>query len=122
MRHWLVAVVLVATGLGTAACGRRPVPQGGVAPPGPPADVVLSEWKIEVPPLRAGPVVLRVRNEGVVDHNLTIEGRPGADTGLVHPGATTVLAVRLDAATYTAFCNVPGHREAGMVAELRVTP
>lgn len=122
MRHWLVAVALVAAGLGTAACGRRAMSPGGASPPGPTVDVVLREWTIEVPPLRSGPVVLRVHNEGVVEHNLTIEGRPGADTGLVHPGATATLAVRLDTATYTVFCNVPGHREAGMAAELRVTP
>jgi hypothetical protein len=121
MRYWLVAVVLVAAGLGTAACGRR-MPPSGETPPGPVVDVVLTEWSIQTPPLRAGPVVFRVRNEGVVDHNLTIEGRPGADTGLVQPGATATLAVRLDAAIYTAYCNIPGHREAGMVAELRVTP
>jgi len=123
MRYSLVAVMLVAAGLGTAACGRRPVPPGGDAPR-PAIDVVAREWTFEPAPLnvRAGPVTFRVRNEGMVDHNFGIAQHPGAEVGGIKPGESKTLSVRLDAGTYTAYCSLPGHREAGMAAEIRVAP
>ncbi len=123
MRYSLVAVMLVAAGLGTAACGRRPAPPGGDASR-PPIDVVATEWALQPSPLtvRAGPVTFRVRNQGVVDHNFGIEGRPGAELGGIKPGESNTLSVRLEPGTYTAYCSLPGHREAGMVAEIRVAP
>jgi len=123
MRNSLVAVLLVAAALGTAACGRRPAPPGGEAPR-PPIDVVAAEWTFQPSPLtvHAGPVTFRIRNQGVVDHNFGVEGRPGAEVDGIKPGESKTLSVRLDPGTYTAYCSLPGHREAGMVAEVRAAP
>jgi len=123
MRYSLVAVVLVAAGLGMVGCGRRPIPPSGDAPRTA-IDVVATEWSFTPAPLnlRAGPVTFRIRNEGVVDHNFGIERRPGAEVGGIKPGESKTLTVRLDAGTYTAYCSLPGHREAGMAAEIRVAP
>jgi uncharacterized cupredoxin-like copper-binding protein len=123
MRHWLAAVVVTA-GLATAACGRRPMPPAGETPPGPVVSVVMKEWTIEPASLRVREVsvTFSIRNDGVVDHNFAIEGRRDADAGTIKPGEVKTLSVRLEAGTYTTYCNLPGHREAGMVAQLVVAP
>ncbi|GIU92009.1 MAG: hypothetical protein KatS3mg011_0915 [Acidimicrobiia bacterium] len=117
-----IAVVGIAT---------RPAP-AATEPAGPPGDasgtaepvvahIQLTEFAIEgdltVPP---GEVVLEVHNEGAVIHNVALEGGPvSADIG---PGESTNLELgRLEPGTYTLFCAIPGHREAGMVATLTVS-
>jgi uncharacterized cupredoxin-like copper-binding protein len=87
-------------------------------------DVVATEWRFEPAPIvaRAGRVTFRIRNDGVVDHNFTIEQRAGAEVSVIKPGETTSVSVTLQPGSYTAFCNLPGHREAGMVADVHVRP
>jgi FtsP/CotA-like multicopper oxidase with cupredoxin domain len=85
------------------------------------AHIELTEFAIRgdltVPP---GEVVLEVHNQGSVIHNVALEGGPvSADIG---PGESTNLELgRLEPGTYTLFCAIPGHREAGMVATLTVS-
>lgn len=67
------------------------------------------------------PVSIALSNRGVILHDITI---PGLQFQLVaQPGQRTLGS--LTAArpgTYEVFCSVPGHREAGMVGRLVVTP
>lgn len=47
----------------------------------------------------------------------------GTDRHVAHadPGETVTATFTIDqAGTYTAYCSVPGHRDAGMVASLEV--
>jgi uncharacterized cupredoxin-like copper-binding protein len=122
MRHWLFAGMLVAAGLGLAACGGRFSPPSGTTPPSQVIEVVAKEWAFEPATIavRAGRLIFRVKNDGVVEHNFALEQRPGAEVSAIKPGEAKSLAVTLGPGTYTVFCNLPGHREAGMVASVRV--
>ncbi len=65
----------------------------------------------------AGCVEFTYVNEGSVAHTLLIEGQPFE----LAIGKTDVGRIELAAGTYTLYCDVAGHRSAGMVAELTVT-
>ena len=71
----------------------------------------------------AGDVLLALRNDSTVPHNIAIEGSDGRM--IVGPSttvaeATASVTVRLAAGTYRYICTVPGHREAGMDGTLNV--
>ena len=76
----------------------------------------------------AGPVTIEMPNMSGVDHNLAIEAGsheatgPGpviGKTAIISKGAATV-NVTLKPGTYTFFCEVPGHRPAGMFGHITV--
>ena len=72
--------------------------------------------QIEIPADTDVPVMLE--NQGVTLHNFTV-----ADSDIsvdVEPGATAEVVINLPAGKYRVFCNVPGHKEAGMTARLIV--
>jgi outer membrane protein assembly factor BamB len=64
-------------------------------------------------------VTITVVNKGVLQHDLVIEGTD-FKTPLLNGGESAELEVNLPAGTYTYFCSVPGHREAGMEGTLTV--
>jgi uncharacterized cupredoxin-like copper-binding protein len=75
--------------------------------------------------LQAGvPTRIELENEGGAEHSLVVRTPDGrADWVHLHalPGATVAGTYRLDEpGTYPVLCTVPGHTEAGMVAELVV--
>jgi uncharacterized cupredoxin-like copper-binding protein len=64
-------------------------------------------------------VTFSLPNEGVTMHNFSIP-----DLGIsvdIQPGETKEVVVNAPAGTYQFDCNVPGHKEAGMVGTLTVT-
>ena len=66
----------------------------------------------------AGPIKLVMVNKSAVAHDINIEG-----TTVKTPIATNANATgtgTLKAGTYTYFCSLPGHRQAGMVGKLTV--
>ncbi|MBI3998367.1 MAG: cupredoxin domain-containing protein [Armatimonadetes bacterium] len=72
--------------------------------------------------VRAGEVVnIRLVNRGVTLHDIVI---PAQEIWIVAPeGESAITAFRAGApGTYEFFCSVPGHREAGMVGRIIVTP
>jgi FtsP/CotA-like multicopper oxidase with cupredoxin domain len=81
--------------------------------------VSLSEFAIT--PVSAGlGGSLHVMNDGTVAHNLAVEDTD-LKTADLNGGDDEVLELGdLAAGTYTMFCQIPGHREAGMEAELTV--
>ena len=82
----------------------------------------LSELKIS-PGTLTGEVggTIRVTNDGGAPHNLAIEGTDLRTPMLDAGGGAELALTGLEPGTYVAFCEVPGHREAGMEAELTVT-
>jgi len=69
--------------------------------------------------LAAGTYTFEVKNVGKIKHDLAIQG--GKATPLISPGQSAKLTATLTRGTYTLYCNVPGHRQLGMVVKLTVT-
>jgi uncharacterized cupredoxin-like copper-binding protein len=63
-------------------------------------------------------VTVSLPNEGVTPHNFSID-----ELGIsvdIAPGATEETVINAPAGTYEYYCNVPGHKQAGMVGTLTV--
>jgi plastocyanin len=69
-----------------------------------------------------GPVKIVLSNPAPVPHNVSIEGPGGVSQNgkTVPKGGSSQVSVTLKAGTYTYFCSVPGHRQAGMEGTLTV--
>lgn len=70
----------------------------------------------------AGKVTIDFDNPQSLTHDVAIEDANGKEVGkteLISAGSTST-TVDLKPGTYTFFCSVPGHREAGMVGTLTV--
>ena len=118
-----------------AACGDDSsddgVALGGASPdPGPGAGTSLTveahdiDFDRDAYRVAAGPVDVEYVQEGALPHSLLIEASDGGDVdrfelevGEVHADSGTV---DLPAGDYVIYCDVPGHRDAGMEAELHV--
>jgi plastocyanin len=71
---------------------------------------------------KAGAVTINFDNPATLTHDVKVEDSSGAELGgtdLVSQGDATA-TVDLQPGTYTFFCSVPGHREAGMEGTLTV--
>jgi plastocyanin len=68
----------------------------------------------------AGTVAFEYRNEGALLHTLVIEGIDDFELEVPGSGDEDAGTVELEAGSYTLFCDVAGHREAGMEATLEV--
>jgi nitrite reductase (NO-forming) len=63
-------------------------------------------------------VTVNLPNEGVTPHNFSIDTL-GIDVDIA-PGATEETVINAPAGEYEYYCNVPGHKQAGMVGTLTV--
>lgn len=69
----------------------------------------------------AGKVTIVLTNDSSVSHDVAIEGNGvDAKSGLVSNGQTTSVSADLTPGTYTFYCTVPGHEDAGMKGTLTV--
>jgi uncharacterized cupredoxin-like copper-binding protein len=71
---------------------------------------------------KAGKVTIDFKNPQGLTHDVAIEDSSGKEVGkteLIADSATST-SVSLKPGTYTFFCSVPGHREAGMEGTLTV--
>jgi plastocyanin len=71
---------------------------------------------------KAGKVTVEFKNPQSLTHDVAIENANGEEVGateLIADGSDTT-TVDLKPGTYTYFCTVPGHREAGMEGTLTV--
>jgi manganese oxidase len=124
----LIAVFIAALAFITAAIGVglgwRAVDESkgrtSVATASEPVMVGLSEFKIAAASVPAGGS-LHVMNEGSVEHNVTIADQGLATSNLAAGASEPLDLSKLSPGTYTMFCSIPGHREAGMEAQLTVT-
>lgn len=133
----MVAAALAALSLGLAACGddddasstdtqamtstipAAPAATSLTVQADPDGGLAFVEESLTAP---AGPVAFTLANESSVPHNIAVEGG-GIDAGpseTIQGGGTAELVVDLPAGEYEYYCDVPGHREAGMVGSLTV--
>jgi plastocyanin len=70
----------------------------------------------------AGNVRITMNNPSPIPHNISIEGPGGvSQQGKTVPkGGSSQVQVQLKPGTYTYYCSVPGHRQAGMQGTLTV--
>ena len=121
----LVAIMIAVFALALAARSideHRAIPAGGGSSPGGSVAVALSEFTITPNPISASAgAVLAVSNDGSVPHDLAVEGQNLATPELQAGGQAQLDITGLAPGTYTVFCQIAGHREAGMVATLNVS-
>ncbi len=70
-----------------------------------------------------GELTFTIKNSGAIEHNFVVEnsgGRRLAEIPVIEPGQTLEATATISAGTFTIYCSLPGHREAGMVARLSV--
>jgi uncharacterized cupredoxin-like copper-binding protein len=84
--------------------------------------VMVSEQEFTIDPATVGVGgSLHVMNDGSVVHNLAVEDTDLATSDLAVGDSETLDLSGLAAGSYTMFCTIPGHRDAGMEATLEVT-
>jgi plastocyanin len=72
-----------------------------------------------------GEIAFFVKNQGIIEHNLVLMAPSGKAVTLIsviEPGQTMKVIVSLPPGVYPLYCSLPGHKDAGMVATLRVNP
>jgi plastocyanin len=71
---------------------------------------------------KAGTVTIAFTNSAPIEHNLAVaQGSAVIGSTPTFSGGSKTLTLSLKAGTYTFFCTVPGHRQAGMEGTLKVT-
>jgi plastocyanin len=70
---------------------------------------------------KAGSLTIKMANKSSVPHDIAVTGNGINKIGpIVSGGGTSTVSVTLTPGTYTFYCSVPGHREAGMQGPLKV--
>ncbi len=113
-----VAPVATPVGGTPVATGGAPVAGGPVQLEG--VDINWTQKDLTVP---VGGTI-DMWNGGVLEHNFAIEGyNDAAPVALPQTGEHVMWTVPADLApgTYTFYCTIPGHREAGMVGTITIT-
>jgi uncharacterized cupredoxin-like copper-binding protein len=118
MRLTLLSVLLAAAVLTAAALA-----SGGAA--GQQIKILAREFTYEPKEVQARPgeIVFAVENAGAIEHNFLVDdasGRTVAKVAVISPGETEQVRLTARAGTYQIYCDLPGHREAGMAGILRV--
>jgi plastocyanin len=80
----------------------------------------LKYEETEVTAAAAGPVTIDFTNMSSVPHNVTIEGNGASGATDTITASSTSTTIDLPPGTYTFFCSVDAHREAGMEGKLVV--
>jgi uncharacterized cupredoxin-like copper-binding protein len=80
-------------------------------------DISLSPKDLKAAP---GSIAFRYTNAGAIEHTLLIDGINGFKLDVRSAGDMDTGTVKLEPGTYTLYCDVPGHRAAGMEAHLTV--
>jgi uncharacterized cupredoxin-like copper-binding protein len=131
-----VAALGIAAALALGACGGGG--SGGAtakpaAPAGTPATTDLAatgtalsieahEFSLSPSDLHAaaGNVAIQYTNAGAIQHTLMIDGVAGFKLDVAKAGDVDTATVKLEPGTYTLYCDIPGHRQAGMEDHLTV--
>jgi plastocyanin len=81
-------------------------------------DIGFKEHELRIGP---GKAVIQEKNEGATAHTLVFEGlTSGRKLSVPQGGATDQATFDLQPGTYTYYCDIPGHRGAGMEGKLTV--
>src|SRR2546428_547782 len=67
---------------------------------------------------KAGKVTVQSKNDASVSHDIALTGGPAGK--IVSSGATSTFTANLKPGSYTFYCTVPGHEQAGMKGTLTI--
>jgi len=107
---------------GGAACGES----AAAGPPRGAIQVTMTEYKFTPSnlELKSGTATFYLVNSGSQQHDMVIadaSGKVVARSELVYAGNTSNFTIsNLASGTYVIYCDVPGHKESGMVGKLTV--
>lgn len=123
--------LLLASGLAMTAalllpaCGDSSGSSSGTTAAGPAADVTVEahdlSFNAKTFTAKSGSVTIAYQEKGQVQHTLLIDGVNGFKLEVDPSKKSAQGAVTLQPGTYTLYCDVPGHRAAGMQATLTVS-
>lgn len=117
--HLAILTVTVVAVLALAACGGSPTPA--------PLAVSLKaeDIKYDTTTMTAKvgqPVTVNIQNAGALEHSFVID-QFGVKLEHIQAGqAATITFTPTTAGTYEYYCDVPGHKDAGMKGTLTVNP
>jgi plastocyanin len=113
-----------------ANSGQQPGGQGQTPPPGGAAKTLTisadptGQLKFDKDQLQAPPGTVRItmNNPSPVAHNVSLEGPGGLEEHgpTVNKGGSSQVEANVKPGSYTYYCSVPGHRQAGMQGTLTV--
>jgi uncharacterized cupredoxin-like copper-binding protein len=122
------------TPLPSAATTTPKATTGTPAPPSSPAATATSELKLAANPggllsfdakqlsAKAGKVTIALTNASPLEHDVTIaQGSTVLGATPKFIGGSKAVTLNLKPGTYTFYCSVPGHRQAGMEGTLSVS-
>jgi len=75
-------------------------------------------YKFKSATAKPGKVTVESTNDASVPHNIAIKGGPSG--AVVQGGGTSKFTANLKPGSYTFYCEVPGHEQAGMKGTLTV--
>ena len=88
-----------------------------------PATIHVTETEFKIggvtTDLAPGKYTFDVKDDGKIPHDLAIKSGP--KTKLIQPGGSAQLEVTLKPGKYHFYCTVPGHEQAGMKVDVRVS-
>jgi uncharacterized cupredoxin-like copper-binding protein len=80
------------------------------------------QWDQDRYEVAVGEIDVVLVNDGNVPHTLLIEDAAGDDMGIkLSVGRRDEGSIELEAGEYVLWCDIPGHRQAGMESDLTVT-
>lgn len=116
-----VLALAVLVGLIAVGCA----PRAQQAAPAQEIEVLMSEFRFEPARIEVsrGKVVFKLKNTGLVEHDFVIP-QLGLGSPVLAPGQEKEweLDIKAQPGEYRIYCDIPGHREAGMVGTLVVKP
>lgn len=123
-----ISAVLVLAAVATAVITSGPPAKAGAASTtGGPLKLVANpggqlSYDTKQLSAKAGTVTITLANFAPLEHNLTIaQGSKVLGATPTFGGGTRTLTLSLKPGTYTFYCSVPGHRQAGMEGTLSVS-
>ena len=119
-----IAAAAVLAGCGSSGSGGGAAAAGSSGGQGTTVDVKATEYAFSLPTTTFSPgrYTFTMADDGHASHAMEIQGPgiSGAKSSTVGPGSTATLTVSLQSGSYTLFCPIPGHRQAGMQTTLTV--
>ncbi len=82
-------------------------------------DIAFEETSLST---SAGDITVQLNNNGAAVHNFVVEGQDGDNAvAEANGGESASGTINLAAGSYTYYCSITGHREAGMQGTLTVS-